>query len=55
MRGVKKQHLSAKMCATCGRAFTWRKSLAKNWEQVRYCSDTCRRYKASGGKPTPRG
>ena len=22
---------------------TWRKSWAANWEQVRYCSDTCRR------------
>lgn len=51
MRGVKKQHLPEKTCATCGRPFTWRKSLAKSWEQVKYCSDACRRYKASGGKP----
>lgn len=51
MRGVKKQHLPAKTCATCGRPFTWRKSLARNWEQVQYCSDACRRYKRSGGKP----
>jgi deoxyribodipyrimidine photolyase-like uncharacterized protein len=34
--------------------FTWRKSLAKNWDQVKYCSDACRRYKASGGKPDQR-
>lgn len=23
----------------------WRKSWARNWDQVRYCSDACRRYK----------
>nr|WP_236952623.1 DUF2256 domain-containing protein [Methyloversatilis sp. RAC08] len=22
---------------------TWRKSWAKNWAQVKYCSDACRR------------
>ncbi|WP_425481095.1 DUF2256 domain-containing protein [Ahniella affigens] len=22
---------------------TWRKAWAKNWEQVRYCSERCRR------------
>ncbi|MEN9933512.1 MAG: hypothetical protein RLZZ387_91 [Chloroflexota bacterium] len=54
MRGVKKEHLPEKVCATCGRPFTWRKSLAKNWEQVKYCSDACRTYRASGGKRPPR-
>ncbi len=32
-----------KTCVVCGRTMTWRKSWAKNWEQVRYCSDRCRR------------
>ena len=54
MRGVKKQHLPEKICATCGRPFTWRKSMAKNWDEVKYCSDACRRYKNSGGKPKSR-
>jgi hypothetical protein len=54
MRGVKKQHLPEKICAACGRPFAWRKSLAKNWDDVKYCSDACRRYKFSGGKPAPR-
>lgn len=51
MRGVKKQDLPSKPCVTCGRPFTWRKSLAKTWDEVKYCSDACRRYKQSGGKP----
>lgn len=51
MRGVKQQHLPEKTCAACGRPFRWRKSLAKTWDEVKYCSDACRRYKASGGKP----
>ncbi len=39
----KKGQLPTKICATCGRAFEWRKKWAKNWEQVRYCSERCRR------------
>jgi hypothetical protein len=42
MRGVKKQHLPSKICQACQRPFTWRKKWAKTWEQVKYCSDTCR-------------
>ena len=36
----------AKVCATCGRTMEWRKSWAKNWDEVKYCSDKCR-----GAKP----
>ncbi|WP_369333679.1 DUF2256 domain-containing protein [Corallococcus carmarthensis] len=28
-----------KPCAVCGRAITWRRKWARDWEQVRYCSD----------------
>ena len=42
MHGVKKQHLPQKICATCGRPFAWRKKWARDWEQVRFCSDACR-------------
>jgi hypothetical protein len=38
-----KQHLPSKLCKTCGREMTWRKSWAKNWDQVLYCSDKCRK------------
>jgi hypothetical protein len=38
----KKEHLPTKLCAACGRPFAWRKKWAKNWDDVRYCSDRCR-------------
>ncbi|MCX6529313.1 MAG: DUF2256 domain-containing protein [Actinobacteria bacterium] len=31
-----------KICATCGRPFEWRRKWARDWENVRYCSDRCR-------------
>lgn len=41
-RGIKKENLPEKICATCGRPFAWRKKWAKDWENVRFCSDRCR-------------
>ncbi|MCX7051442.1 MAG: DUF2256 domain-containing protein [Proteobacteria bacterium] len=32
-----------KTCAHCGRPFEWRKKWARDWDQVKYCSDACRR------------
>ena len=34
-----------KMCKTCGKPFTWRKKWRKDWENVLYCSERCRRNK----------
>jgi hypothetical protein len=42
---VKKQDLPAKICATCGRPFTWRKKWEAVWEDVKYCSERCRQGK----------
>ncbi|MFZ2360844.1 MAG: DUF2256 domain-containing protein [Anaerolineae bacterium] len=39
----KKQDLPTKICPVCGRAFTWRKKWARNWDEVVYCSERCRR------------
>jgi hypothetical protein len=46
-RGFKgnKAHLPSKPCAVCGRPMTWRKAWAKNWDDVKYCSERCRRAK----------
>jgi hypothetical protein len=44
-----KQSLPSRPCVACGREMTWRKSWAKNWEQVKYCSDACRRKGVSHG------
>jgi hypothetical protein len=40
-----KAHLPSKPCRVCGRPMSWRKSWAKNWDQVLYCSDACRKKK----------
>ena len=37
-----KSALPSKPCLVCGRDMTWRKSWAKNWADVKYCSDACR-------------
>jgi hypothetical protein len=37
-----KSFLPSKPCAVCGRPMTWRKAWARNWDQVRHCSDACR-------------
>ena len=38
-----KQFLPSKICEQCQRPMVWRKSWAKNWDQIKYCSDACRR------------
>jgi hypothetical protein len=38
-----KQSLPSKPCVACGLPMTWRKRWARNWEEVKYCSDACRR------------
>lgn len=43
MKTRRKADLPAKICATCGRPFTWRKKWEKVWDEVRYCSERCRR------------
>ncbi|MBC7698162.1 MAG: DUF2256 domain-containing protein [Bacteroidia bacterium] len=37
-----KSALPSKICIQCAREMTWRKAWAKNWEEVKYCSDKCR-------------
>jgi hypothetical protein len=41
-----KSHLPSKPCVVCQRAMSWRKAWAKNWDQVRYCSEACRASKS---------
>lgn len=45
MKGVKKENLPEKICMACGRPFSWRKKWEKNWADVKYCSDRCRKAK----------
>lgn len=32
-----------KTCVSCGRRIEWRKKWERDWDQVRYCSTSCRR------------
>ncbi len=38
-----KQSLPSKPCVGCGRAMTWRKRWARSWDEVKFCSDACRK------------
>ena len=42
--------LPTKPCVACGRVITWRKKWARDWENVKYCSDACRRSGAGDGR-----
>jgi hypothetical protein len=35
--------VDTKTCDSCGRRIEWRKAWADDWEQVRWCSQACRR------------
>jgi hypothetical protein len=32
-----------KICQRCGLEFEWRKKWARDWAQVKYCSERCKR------------
>lgn len=49
-RAPRKADLPTKTCPVCQRPFAWRRKWARDWDQVRYCSDACRR-----GTPRGRG
>ena len=47
-----------KTCASCGRTIEWRKKWERDWDEVRYCSTSCRRHgvdhdrPGAGGRPS---
>ncbi|MDH1443426.1 DUF2256 domain-containing protein [Pseudomonas sp. GD03721] len=47
---MKKSELPVKTCAVCGLPFTWRKKWARCWDEVRYCSERCRRGRTYAGE-----
>ena len=42
-RGSARDALPTKPCASCGRTITWRRAWERDWDDVRHCSDACRR------------
>lgn len=50
MRMRKKADLPTKMCLACQRPFAWRRKWARDWNEVKYCSDRCRQQRPPQGK-----
>jgi hypothetical protein len=48
MKMRKKSDLPTKLCVTCGLPFTWRKKWESVWNDVKYCSERCRRGSKGG-------
>jgi hypothetical protein len=37
-----KSAIAPKKCLNCGLDFEWRKKWARDWENVKYCSEKCK-------------
>ncbi len=50
-RGFKgnKAALPSKPCTVCGRPMSWRKRWAAHWDEVKVCSEACRRQRKARG------
>ena len=46
---MKKYELSSKICVRCHRPFNWRKKWKKVWDDIKYCSERCRRSRGANG------
>lgn len=42
---MKKRDLPTKICPNCERPLSWRKKWERDWENVKYCSERCKRNK----------
>ena len=42
---MKKENLTLKICIVCELPFTWCKKWEKNWNEVKYFSERCKRIK----------
>ncbi|MGJ5095723.1 DUF2256 domain-containing protein [Bradyrhizobium oligotrophicum] len=53
----RKADLPTKLCAACGRPFAWRRKWARDWDELKYCSDRCRsdRGRTAAAMPRSRG
>ena len=40
------KHKEEKICKVCEKPFSWRKKWERDWENVLYCSERCRRNKS---------
>jgi len=42
---MKKENFPSKKCVVCKKDFLWRKKWKACWDEVKYCSERCRRAK----------
>lgn len=42
---MSKKQYENKICIVCNRPFEWRKKWEKVWDEVKYCSQKCRKNK----------
>ncbi|MGH1365280.1 MAG: DUF2256 domain-containing protein [Calditrichia bacterium] len=40
---MKRTNLPEKNCSICNRPFKWRRKWESIWDEVKYCSERCRR------------
>jgi len=45
MKQLKKQYFPEKICCVCKRSFQWRKKWERCWNEVKYCSERCKKNK----------
>lgn len=50
----KKLNLPTKTCAACQRPLAWRKKWARDWDNVKFCSDRCRSTGRGGSETSGR-
>ncbi|MGK7924370.1 MAG: DUF2256 domain-containing protein [Spirulina sp.] len=49
-RKPSKSNLPSKICPVCGRPFSWRKKWVDCWDEVKYCSERCRRRRSQADR-----
>jgi hypothetical protein len=52
---LKKSELPSKICQVCGRPMVWRKKWERVWDEVKVCSEKCRRDGRAAQKPVGEG
>ncbi|TVQ52363.1 MAG: DUF2256 domain-containing protein [Rhodobacteraceae bacterium] len=52
-RMIRKGDLPTKPCVHCGKPFAWRRKWAAVWDDVRFCSERCRREAKRPARRTP--
>ncbi|MDA7492994.1 DUF2256 domain-containing protein [bacterium] len=46
----KRTEMPTKTCRVCGRGFSWRRKWQRCWDEVKYCSERCRRQAKANSK-----